>query len=171
MKYKCKNCKIKWDHWTQKIYWIHSFCSNTCIDTFLEENKPKMQKRVPIKAISDKKKRRLNEFGWEMELFYKKIDSEIQEKWEIRCQNPYCNRLLDKNSLWPASFPHLLSKWMYPQYRYFLNNLTIVCNDLNMNSCHTKIDEIISWNKLQIEKDVLDWKRIDFNNYKKLANN
>jgi len=131
---------------------------------------PKFWKKLAktkINAVSDKKKQRLEVQWWELDMFYRKIDQEIQEKWEIRCQNPKCNRKLQKEQLNQTSFAHILSKGMYPQYRYFLNNIAIVCPSIAMDSCHTKIDSLVSWNKLEIEKEIINGNRIDFNKYRK----
>lgn len=157
-----KKCKTCWE--LTKPPHLNKYCSPKCVPQGIWNlwGNPK-----PIKRVSDKKIKRLEEYGWEMELFYKKIDKVIQEKWQIRCSNPYCEKLLDKNSLWPASFAHILSKWQFPALRYFLNNIAIVCNDISINSCHTQLDSLVTWNKRQIEQDILNWKEIDFNLYKK----
>lgn len=166
---RCKQCGTKKDINTMRFIGINAFCNNVCYSEFMdkESENPYQIKRTPVKAVSEKKKIRLSEKWTEMELFYKKIDSEIQKKWEIRCGNPYCWKLLDKNQLWPPSFAHILSKGQFPALRYFLNNLVIVCNNIDLKSCHGQIDKLTVWNKKEFEQIILDWKDIDFKNYKK----
>ena len=152
-----KFCKTCWN--LTRPPHLNKYCSPNCVPWWIWN----IPRQKPIKQVSDKKIKRLQENGWEMEIFHKKLEKVIQEKWEIRCSNPKCQRLLDKNSLWPASFAHILSKWQFPALRYFLNNIAIVCNSIATNSCHTQIDSLVVWNKRQIEQDILNWKEIDFN--------
>ena len=142
---------------------LNKYCSQNCL-TMSGGNMWGSQ-RKPIKKVSDKKIQRKLEHWTESALFIKKVKAELQEKWILICMNPDCKKVLSEDELWPPSFPHLLSKGMYPQYRYFLNNLWIVCNSIAMSSCHTKVDEILSGHKLELEEVILSGNRVNIEDF------
>lgn len=135
---KCKTCGK--DRWHNNP--LISRCK-TCQYEYASNNK----KQTRINLVSDKKKERLKETGGEKELF-RKILIEKQSNWYLTCSICW-NRFLIENA-WPTSFSHVLAKWKYPAFRLFENNIKIVCNDISMNSCHKKLDEIVN----KIKKDI-----------------
>lgn len=122
---------------------------------------PKVKKVKWIKKISDKRKKRLSWYS-EVDLF-RKILIDRQDNWYLTCCVCW-KRFLIENA-WPTSFSHLLSKWQNPAFRLLENNIKIVCNDISMNSCHTKLDSIVNkikkdiWNS-ELEKLIASWKDI-----------
>jgi len=156
---KCKEC---WSDFT-RYNTIQNKC-NKCINK-INKQKPLKNYR-PIKKISDKRKKRLQWYS-EKDL-YRDIIIQRQKDNCLECE--YCWNIFRIDDAIPASFAHILAKWIYPQYRLFKNNIAVVCPDINTDSCHTKIDYLVSSNKRQIEKDIVDWKIIKFNNYKRLKN-
>ena len=119
-------------------------------------------KRTRIKPISDKKKQFLKDTWWEKSLF-RKILIERQVNWCLICEICWNNFLIENAQ--PVCFAHILSKKDFPHLRLFENNIKLVCPNLSMNSCHTELDKKVTWNKLDIEKKILNWETINFSNY------
>jgi len=130
----CKICKWPRKHNNPLI----SKCKD-CIYKESENN----PKQTRIKPISDKRKKRLSWYS-EKDL-YRDILIERQIDWLLTCE--YCNKDFRIEDAIPATFAHILAKSMYPQLRLFKNNIAIVCPDINTDSCHTKIDWLVTWNK------------------------
>jgi len=144
-----KQCKAKW---CNNIFTVYNSIQKHCSNCMIENNNQKTLKNYkPVKKISDKKKNRLSKFS-EKDLF-RSILIERWNDWCLTCM--YCNKIFSMDSAWPASFPHLLSKKMFPALRLFPNNIWIVCNDINTNSCHNLLDWVVN----EIKKDL--WKEFE----------
>lgn len=128
---KCRDCK--------KDFKIYSTLDKFCRDC-------KIQNTKPMKQISDKKIKRLKDTWWES-LLFKKV-------WNSRDHICFiCKKHIIDPA--PVCFAHILSKKDFPYLRNFENNIILVCNDISMSSCHTQLDKLIIWNKLEIEKKIL----------------
>lgn len=154
----CKNC----NKLNENI--LLKYC-RSCYPTYW-----KKLVKTQINPISDKKKERLKETWWEKEKF-RKILIDRQKNWYLTCSICWKSFLIE--NAWPTSFAHILAKWQYKAYRLFDNNIALVCNDININSCHTKLDLVIKkiqkeiWYK-QLEEMIASWKEINnlIDNYK-----
>ncbi len=73
----------------------------------------------------------------EKELFLKRF-YQLKDRWENYCWITW--KYIDENDLTPSSFPHLLSKKMFPQFKYSLNNIWLVV----WIEEHKKIDSIMN---------------------------
>ncbi len=62
-----------------------------------------------------------------------------------------CNRNISSPN--PYVFAHILSKKMYPKYRYDYNNIMLVCSI----DCHSIVDKLSSWIKYLIEDHIKKW--------------
>lgn len=160
MRYKCKHCKARWEYWEQLVFWVYSFCSKECIQSYQKETKKPITQRKAINKISLKKKQRIKEWWSEVELF-REILIERQDNWLLTCE--ICNKQFSIEQAQPVCLAHILSKWQYKALRLFKNNIAIVCPDLNTKSCHTKLDSLVTWNKKQIEQKILNWEMINLN--------
>jgi len=162
MKWICKQCWEIKDHDNPLI----ARCKK-CTYLNYENNKSQTKiydiKKTPIKKVWRKRIERIKNWWSEADM-YRKILIDRQINWCLKCE--YCWKEFKIEDAWPTSFAHVLSKWMYKHLRLFENNIAIVCNDISMNSCHTKLDSLVTWNKLEIEKQILNWMRIDFEKYK-----
>jgi len=120
-----------------------------CRSCYYEEqlNNPKQQNFSSIKKISEKRKKRIKETWWEKPFFEKIWNS--SNKTCVICWK----KILEPKS-W--CFAHILSKKDYPMLRLFKNNIALVCSI----KCHGEVDKRVSWNKMAIEKQILDWKTI-----------
>lgn len=155
------NCKYCWKKNENRLL---KLCRE-CYYTEQLDNKTQLKfqdiKRTPIKQVSKKRKERLSKYS-EKDMF-RAILIERQHDWLLTCE--YCKKDFRIEDAWPASFAHILSKWLYPALRLFKNNVIIVCNDISMNSCHKKVDNILSWNKKSLETKILSLETINFKDY------
>lgn len=95
------------------------FCNKKTFDG------PKIEKKG-IKPISDKKKDRLENNWTEIQIFIKRFN-QLKDKWKNYCMvSGVFIEPTEDNDLEPSSFPHILPKWKYPEFRYFLNNIGLV---------------------------------------------
>ena len=62
-----------------------------------------------------------------------------------------CNKKIHTPN--PYVFAHILSKKMYPKYRYDYNNIMLVCSI----NCHGMVDKLSSWIKYLIEDHIKRW--------------
>lgn len=164
MNRRCKNCKTKHKLEEMFITWINAFCDNNCYISYIDTQK---HKQAPLKSnkapnkISFKRKERLK--GYSEADMFRKILIERQDNWLLTCS--ICNKQFSIEQAQPVSFAHILAKGQYKALRLFENNIKIVCPDLNTNSCHTKLDKIVTWNKREIEQKILKWEEIDLSLY------
>lgn len=91
------------------------------------------QERKPIKKVSDKGKIKMKEkknFTELDKLFYQRLWESPEEEY----QNHYCYEC-GKGLSEPLIlyFHHLIYKEHYPQFRYLVKNIAIICGD-----CHTQ---------------------------------
>jgi len=86
----------------------------------------------PIKAISDKKKKRIKEWWSEKDLFIQ-IAKERQVDWICICENKKCNKKIKVKDLWPVNFDHVIPKSKWEEYRLDKKNIAILCF-----ACHFK---------------------------------
>ena len=102
---------------------------------------------------------------------FRKILIEKQNNWYLTCVVCWKTFLIE--NAWPVCFSHLIAKGQNKAFRLFENNVKIVCNDINTNSCHHKLDEIIKniqrdiWYK-EFENLIASWEDVHYliNNYK-----
>ena len=111
-----------------------------------------------LKQISDKKKNRLASEWSEAILFMKRFN-DLKHKGENYCMVTWCILTIDIIS--PASFPHILPKWKYPEFRYFKNNIWLVkwikehwIFDTYVNNYKNK------YGSIKLEQDIKDWKEV-----------
>lgn len=111
-----------------------------------------------IKKYWKKTIKRIKEHWTETELFMKRF-------YQLKEQNlNYCMitwKLITEDMLTPASFPHLLSKKMYSEFRYSLNNIWLVL----WIKEHNEIDRLMNLFKkdiwvLYIQEMLKDWREI-----------
>ena len=101
-----------------------------------KDKKQYILKRTRISPIGRRKKERLKKEGSEVHVF--------REIWESRihscqiCQKPVINAFVDNKLKKPQCFPHILSKWMYPEYRTLKENIWLVCDF----DCHNELDRV-----------------------------
>jgi hypothetical protein len=79
---------------------------------------------------------------WQKELF--------QEIWNNRIHNcEVCwNYISEPHTI---NFAHILSKWVYPEYKFISKNIALVCSIY----CHNKLDSINSGNQQELIKKIL----------------
>jgi len=145
-------CKICW-----KEFIKYSTLINKCNECRMKESNNNI-KQTNLKHISKKRKKRLWKYS-EKDMF-REIIIKSQKDWMLTCVISWKKFRIEDAKAW--CFAHILAKWMYPQYRLFKNNIWIVF----WLEEHEELDKIVSWNKLKIEKDIRDWKIINFNDYK-----
>lgn len=111
-----------------------------------------------IKQISDKKKNRLAS-EWSESVLFKKRFNDLKHKGENYCMVTWS--ILIEDMLSPASFPHILPKWKYPELRYFKNNIWLVkwikehwIFDLYVNNYK------IRYGSIKLEQDIKNWKEV-----------
>ena len=111
-----------------------------------------------LRKIWIRKIKRIKEHWTETELFMKRF-------YQLKEQNlNYCMitwKLITEDMLTPASFPHLLSKKMYSEFRYSLNNIWLVL----WIKEHNEIDRLMNLFKkdvwvLHIQEMLKDWREI-----------
>lgn len=124
-------------------YWV----GTTCFDC--STKKTYEIKRTPINKIGKRTKARISQNGTELDLFAR--------IWKNR---PHICQVCNKTILEPKNycFPHILAKGMYPAYRYFENNIALVCSI----DCHNEFDSLIlkKYTKREMEEIIKDWKCI-----------
>lgn len=76
-----------------------------------------------MKKYWAKTKKRLISFWSESDLFKKRF-LELESEWNNYCMITW--QLLSYDNLTASSFPHLLAKWMFREFRYYLNNIWLV---------------------------------------------
>lgn len=150
--YKCKKC------WMLKIDE-----KSKCACNAKPFNEKKLFKDKPIAQISEKKQKRIKENWSEMQLF-KKVFIKYKKQWKNKCQ--VCQKILNEDDLNPSCFPHILPKWKYPEFRYFENNIWLVCGI----NCHSNFDKIINKMKNKIwsfdfEQIIRNWNYINIEKY------
>ena len=107
-------------------------------------------KKTEIIAISKKRTQRIKKTWGEKNTF-----KQVFENSDKRCI--ICQIDIIEPKSW--CFAHILSKKDYPHLRNFTNNIALVCSI----ECHWEVDSRISWkNKKEIEKEILNWKKIIF---------
>jgi len=136
------------------------FCN---IKKFDENKLITKKEKKPINKVSDKKKTRIKEKWSELQHFIKVYIKKMHKNKNI-CQ--ICQIEVKKDEVTPSSFPHILPKGKYPEYRYFENNIGLVC----WIDHHNKFDEAINNLKqdiwlVKLEHIIKDWNEIDIENY------
>lgn len=111
-----------------------------------------------IKKYWKKTIKRIKEHWTETELFMKRF-YQLKEKNLNYCMITW--KLITEDMLTPASFPHLLSKKMYSEFRYSLNNIWLVL----WIKEHNEIDRLMNLFKkdiwvLYIQEMLKDWREI-----------
>lgn len=114
--------------------------------------------RSAVKKISDKRRKRLNEWWWEVPVFMK-----VYDYYKHRCVLTWKYVEPTEPDWLPPSycFPHLLSKWMYAHLRTFRSNVVLV-SSLEL---HWIVDKIINdlkkeiWNQ-ELESTILKWENL-----------
>lgn len=153
MSKKCKNC------WGTTENQLLKYCKKCTY-----ENSFYNLKQTRINLVSDKKKERLQNWWSEKDLF-RKILIDRQNNWCLTCSVCWKTFLIE--NAWPTCFAHLIAKWQNKALRLFENNVKIVCNDINTNSCHHKLDEIIKniqrdiWYK-EFENLIASWEDVQY---------
>lgn len=160
---KCSNCKTKVDKDKLIVAWIKYFCSSICYSEFknkqiLVTHRQLWRTSSTINKIWKQKKERLAEFWSESSIFIERFN-QLKSKWLNRCMITW--RFITEDMLSPASFPHILSKWMFKKYRYKLNNIWLVLwikehNILDDIIVKLKRDKWLQWLINEIES----WKEI-----------
>ena len=122
---------------------------------FKEKKSPKK-----IKQVSQKKKQRLEEQWTESQMFKLRYDMLVKQN------KNYCVitwKYLKFEDTSPASYAHILPKWMYPEFRYFLNNIALVKWIKEHWLLDSKINELKEsmWTKWLIDK-ISSWEEIIF---------
>ena len=146
---KCSKCKQPRNH---------EEMTSLCKPCYYEKQASKGKKKTRIPQVSEKKKKRLKEFWWEDKLHIKVADKR-EVDWLLTCE--VCSRQFPREPMQAVSYAHILAKWMYPALRYFENNIAVVCPDISTDSCHNELDTLTAWNKLEIEKEIMNGKYID----------
>lgn len=147
----CKGCKKPND------YPLNKFCKdchyNPEINVKLNAKVTQSTiQRSAVKPISNKRKKRLAEWGWESP-----VCERVYEFYKARCILTN-QRILEPK---PWCFPHLLSKWMFPHLRVFRNNIVLVANE----QLHWDVDRAINKLKREIgikelEARIIRWEDI-----------
>lgn len=111
-----------------------------------------------IKKISNKKKLRLA-FKWSESDLFKKRFNQLKSEWRNYCM--VTGKVLTEDMLSPASFPHILPKWKFPQYRYYLNNIWLVCWIEEHDLFDKKINKLKEEKWLfRLEEKIKNWEEI-----------
>lgn len=118
MRYKCKHCKARWEYWEQLVFWVYSFCSKECIQSYQKETKKPITQRKAINKISKKKKQRIKEWWSEVELF-----KEIWNERKKECEN--CKRELIQARV--HNFDHIIPKSRWEEFRLDKSNIKLIC--------------------------------------------
>lgn len=118
MRYKCKHCKARWEYWEQLVFWVYSFCSKECIQSYQKETKKPITQRKAINKISLKKKQRIKEWWSEVELF-----KEIWNERKRECEN--CKRELTQARV--HNFDHIIPKSRWEEFRLDKSNIKLIC--------------------------------------------
>lgn len=118
---------------------------------------------TPIKQVSDKKLDRIKTNGSELN-FFKTLFKKKEKAKQNFCM--ICKKQLTEENVSPASFAHILPKSKYPAYRYFDNNINLVCSIGH----HKKADEAVNGFKedkglVELENIIKNLKTPDFTNY------
>lgn len=112
----------------------------------------------PINKVSTKKKVRLKSMWSETELFEKRY-KQLKKMWLNKCFITWVYLTLEQTS--PASYAHILSKWMYPHLRYYLNNIALVKWIDEHHLLDTEVNRIKKeYGEKYLEQFILDWKEI-----------
>lgn len=104
-------------------------------------------KRTPLAPIWKKKKERLKNEWSEVDVFL--------DVWNTRehicevCWKEVKHAFMNWRLVKPQCFPHKLSKWRYPEYRYNIKNISICCSI----ACHNELD---SYNAHK-DKEIIDF--------------
>lgn len=145
-----------------KCNYLKSTPKSKCFCTKEKYTWPKVkQAPKPIAQISEKKKERLQDNWTEVQLFnqrYQLLRKDSKHQCVITWSDIY------EDDLTPASFAHVMSKWMYPKLRYNLNNIWLV----KWIDEHKILDEIIVLIKndigtIELEKIIQSWQDIFLN--------
>lgn len=122
--------------------------------------KPVSIKKHPntINKVSKKKQDRLKQLWTETDLF-KRRWKQLKKQWLNYCL--ITKKYLELEETTPASYAHILSKWMYPHLRYHLNNIALV----KWIDEHHELDAIVNQLKQEygekyLEQFILDWKEL-----------
>lgn len=112
-----------------------------------------------IAQVSEKKKERIKEEWSEID-FFKKLFKKLQKENKNKCI--ICKKILTEENVNPSCFAHILPKWRFPEFRYFENNIWLVC----WIEHHNKLDELVWEIKIKIwsfdfEQLIRDWKNIN----------
>lgn len=127
----------------------------------VKKKEPKQAK--PIKQVSEKKKERIKTNWSELNFFKTLFKKKVKAK-ENFCV--ICKKQLTEEDVTPASFAHILPKSKYPIYRYFDNNINLVCNIEH----HKKADDAVNEFKkdkglIELENLIKNLKTPDLTNY------
>lgn len=156
--FKCNKCSML--KFTDK---------DKCLCNIKPFNEKKFEKKAnpkPIAQISEKKKERLQNEWTEIKLFKTRFEM-LQKQGKNFCMVTWKKiEPTEDNDLTPSQFPHILNKWTYPEYRYFLNNIWLVC----WIEEHKKFDEAINKLKediwtIELIKLISIWNEIDIKPY------
>jgi len=134
-----------------------------CLCSVKPFNEKKLFKDKAIKPISEKKEERIKESWSEIQLF-KKVFLNLKKKWKNKCL--ICQKTLNEDDINPSCFAHILPKGKYAEFRYFENNIWLVC----WIEHHHQFDVIINEIKKKVwwfdfEQLIRDGKYIDITSY------
>lgn len=142
----------------------------------LEKKKPK-----PIPQVSEKKKKENKERiekNWSYpEVFARRFKQLVKAKKNF-CMvtgeeiTPEYMAHLEETTEWMQlnCFPHILAKWKYPEFAYFLNNIGFCKPDK-----HKDFDMVVAMiiddiGKIELERKIAAWEEIDVRRYANLLN-
>lgn len=91
-------------------------------------------RKTPLAPIGKKKKERLKNEWSEVDVFLEKWNT--SERICEVCWKEVTNAFMNWRLVKPQCFPHKLSKWRYPEYRYNIKNISICCSI----ACHSELD-------------------------------
>ena len=91
-------------------------------------------RKTPLAPIGKKKKERLKNEWSEVDVFLEKWNT--SERICEVCWKEVKNAFMNWRLVKPQCFPHKLSKWRYPEYRYNIKNISICCSI----ACHSELD-------------------------------
>jgi len=161
----CKKCgMLKMTPDTKCACNVKKFDASKLSKHTKKEKKPTELKRTAVKKVSDKRKERLATGGKEITLFKNIYKKKFKAK-ENFCI--ICRQELTEENIQPASFPHILPKGKYPEFRLLESNLQyLVCGIEH----HDKYDEIIREVKkdmglVELEKLIINGKKLDLSKY------
>jgi len=129
----CKDC------WALNKNPLYKYCRKH----IWGHQKPKKKyelKRTPVNKVSNKKKKRLQEWKSEKKKF---IEIAIKRaiNWEVKCQK--CSKSIKLINLTHWNFDHRIPKSKWEDYRLDENNIDILCV-----ACHF---EKTNWQKLKVK--------------------